>query len=219
MKVLLDCADAEQVRYWLDQGVIDGITTNPSILRRDGVASAAVFLAEISDALGDRPFHAEVSHESGQALEDEAQVLSDLAENVVVKVPVITTEGRPLLGEISRLVDRGIAVNCTACLSVGQVVLASKAGAQWASVLIGRIDDEGHDGARVVSDVRSYLDAWHLPAQIIAASVRGPGDFQRAALAGSHAVTVHPEVLGKTVDHHYSRHTVRQFLTDARGDL
>jgi transaldolase len=217
MQLFLDSADDTLVRYWLAQGVLDGITTNPTVLRRDGVTDTVGAVTKLADLMPDGVVHVEVTEVSGTELINEAITLSRLAANIVVKVPSLTPDGEPLLREIAELSAAGVAVNCTACLSFGQAALASKAGARYVSVLVGRIDDEGGDGAEVVADVRAWLDRWDSPAEIVAASLRGPADVQRSMRSGAHCVTVPPAVLAKFADHQYARRTVRQFLEDARA--
>jgi transaldolase len=215
MLLFLDSADDVEVRYWHAQGVLDGVTTNPTVLRRDGVTDRTDTITKLADLVSPGVVHAEVTEVSGPALIAEAVALAGLAPNIAVKVPILTPDGLPLLREISALVAAGVAVNCTACLSFGQVALAAKAGARYISVLFGRIDDEGGAGAEVVAQARAWLADWHLPASIVAASLRGPADVQRSMRAGAHIVSVPAPVLAKLVDHKYTRHTVQQFLDDA----
>lgn len=215
MQLLLDSADEAQIAYWWAQGVLDGVTTNPSVMRRDGVSDPQNSAIKIASLIAPGVVHVEVTSHSGSALVAEAAALHRIGDNVVVKVPVITPEGRPLLREISELTAAGVPVNCTACLSLPQVMLAAKAGAKYISVLAGRIEDEGGQSADVLGAARAWLDLWHLPARLIAASIRGPADVGRGMRAGAHSVTVTPDVLARSVDHKYSRHTVQQFLNDA----
>lgn len=216
MQLFLDTADEAQVKYWAGHGVIDGVTTNPSVLLRAGVIDVEESLVNLASLIAPGVLHAEVTVESGRALVREAVHLAGLAENVAVKVPILTPDGEPCLGEIRELARSGITVNTTACLTFGQAVLAAKAGAKYLSILVGRVDDEGGDGAAVIRDCRTWLDDWQVDAKIIAASVRGPADVRRSMAAGAHCVTVPPAVLAKLADHRYSRHTVREFLDDAR---
>ncbi len=215
MQLFLDSADEAQIRYWLRQGVLDGVTTNPTVLRRAGVTDRTGTLAKLSDLVAPGPLHAEVTSASGGELVSEGVELHRLASNIVVKVPVLTSEGEPCLAEISTLAEAGVRVNATACLSFGQVALAAKAGAAYASVLVGRINDEGGDGPGVLAACRRWIDDWRLPVRLVAASVRGAADAQRSMTAGAHSLTLPPDVLSALVDHKYARHTVKQFLQDA----
>ncbi|MFJ4185180.1 transaldolase family protein [Kitasatospora sp. NPDC089509] len=217
MQLFLDSADEKQVKYWLGQGVLDGVTTNPSVLFRDGVVDPLPALESLARLTAPGVLHAEVTVPRGAELVHQGIELSQLADNIAVKVPVQTPDGAPCLAEIHELSSAGVAVNSTACLSFGQAALAAKAGASYLSILVGRIDDEGGDGAAVIRDLRRWLDDWQVDAKIIAASVRGTADVRRSMTAGAHCVTVPPAVLAKLADHKYSRHTVQQFLDDARA--
>lgn len=216
MQLLLDSADEAEVARWLDQGVVDGLTTNPTVLLRDKVADVPAHLARLTKLVQPGALHAEVTEVRGEKLVEEALRLRAIAGNVVVKVPIITPQGEPCLAEIATLTRAGVPVNCTACLSMGQAVLAAKAGATYVSILIGRIDDEGGDGAAVLADSRRWLDFWSMDTKLVAASIRGPADARRAMLGGAHCITVPPGVLDRLVDHKYARHTVQQFLDDSR---
>jgi transaldolase len=216
MQLFLDSADVEDIRTWLNQGVLDGVTTNPSVLRRDGVDSPFSAIARLGQLVAPGELHAEVTAPDGDALISEAMELAALRENLVIKVPVLTPEGKPLLAEISRLAAAEVRVNCTVCMSLPHVMLAAKAGAAYASLLIGRIDDEGGDGAKVLREARVWLDDWGYPTKLIAASIRGAQDVRRSMVAGAHCITAGGPVLSQIVNHHYARATVRQFLEDAR---
>lgn len=215
MKIFLDSADELQIKFWSGQGVLDGVTTNPLVLLRDGVTDPEQILAGLARLTAPGVFHAEVTRASGPHLVSEARELASIGDNVAVKVPVLTPAGESCLAEISELSRAGVVVNTTACLTLGQVVLAAKAGARYISVLVGRVDDEGGDGAQVLAKAREWLDRWGYEAELIAASVRGTADVMRAIDAGAHCVTVPPAVLAKLVDHKFSRHTVREFLDAA----
>lgn len=215
MFVLLDSADRAQVDYWLDCGVIDGVTTNPLIMAREGVSYDHKTLVGLAEAIAPRPLHLEVTAPGGDELLAQAHLLSGLAANVVVKVPVITPGGEPCLPAINALHGAGVRVNATACLSMGQAVLAAKAGAEFVSIFVGRIDDEGGDGAEVVASTRRWLDRWGLDTRIISASLRGTADVRRSWEAGTDCVTVPPAVLSRLCDHKYGRHTVGEFVDAA----
>lgn len=216
MQLLLDSADEAQIRYWWAQGVLDGVTTNPTVLRRDQIDDPRSTVVAIAHSVSTGTVHVEVTSEAGDELVSEAVELSRVADNVVVKVPVLTPDGKPLLREISTLAAAGVVVNSTACMSLTQVLMAAKAGARFVSILVGRIDDECGAGADVVAQARTWLDDWQLPVKLIAASMRGPADVSRSMQARAHCITVPPDVLAKLVDHKYARHTVAQFLEDGR---
>ncbi|MFE2296926.1 transaldolase family protein [Streptomyces sp. NPDC059445] len=215
MKLFLDSADENHVKFWSGQGILDGVTTNPSVLLRDGVTDPTATFASLARLIAPGVLHAEVTAESGAALVSEALMLSELGDNVAIKVPMLTPHGVPCLAEMHELAGAGVQVNTTACLSYGQAALATKAGARYVSIMLGRVDDEGGDGAAVIEEVRRWLDRWGYHTEIIAASLRGPGDVRRAMDAGAHCVTVPPAILAKLADHKYTRHTVQEFLDAA----
>ncbi len=201
MQVFVDSADQKQIAQWLEQGVVDGVTTNPSIMFKDGVAEIEEGARRLAAMLGDLPLSVEVT------------------TNVVVKIPIINEYGESCLGVIHRLSQEGIAINSTAILSFNQAILAAKAGATYVSIFAGRVADEGNDPAVVIHNVRRWLDDWEFSTRIIVGSIRTVMDIQNAALAGAHIITIPPQFLPKMVDHRYTRETVRQFVQDAQKTL
>ena len=216
MQIFLDTADAKEVRQWLGQGIVDGVTTNPSILHKEGVHDPAEGAAQLCALLGDKPISLEVTSNDREEMVRQGRSYARWAANVVVKIPICTEEGESCLGVVHELTSAGIKVNCTAILSFNQAILAAKAGATYVSLFAGRIADEGGDPGIVIANVRRWLDLWHSPAQIIVGSIRSVMDIQQAALAGAHIITIPPSFLPKMVDHKYSRDTVRQFNRDAQ---
>lgn len=154
-----------------------------------------------------RPVRIEATGVDGD-LVAEGLSLSRLAPNIVVKIPVVTTSGQPCFREITELSAAGVVVNATSCFSLGQVALAAKAGARFVSIFVGRIDDEGGDGARVIAACRRWVDDWKMDVTLVAASMRSPRDVQRSMVAGVHSVAVPPAVLAKLADHTVSRHAI-----------
>ena len=216
MEIFVDSANYQEIETWFRQGVVDGVTTNPSIMWKDGVYEIEDHAKRICRLLGDRPVSVEVTTNDRVAMVDQARVFAKWAPNVVVKIPVINQEGQSCLGVIHQLREEGIRINCTAILSFNQAVLASKAGANYVSIFAGRVSDEGGDACAIIRSVRGWLDMWHLPSKIIVGSIRSAIDVQAAAMAGAHIVTIPPQFLPKMVDHKYSRDTVRGFVADAR---
>jgi transaldolase len=215
MQIFIDSANFKEIEQWLRQGVIDGVTTNPSIMLKDGVFDIEEGARRLCKLLRDRPVSVEVTTNEPKEMVDQARIFADWARNVVVKIPVITEDGRSCLEVINTLVREEVAVNCTAILSFNQAILAAKAGATYVSIFTGRIADEGGDPSVVVRNTRQWLDAWAYPSRIIVGSIRSTMDVQNAALAGAHIVTVPPQFLTKMIDHKYTRETVRQFNQDA----
>ena len=219
MQVFVDSADQKQIAQWLEQGVVDGVTTNPSIMFKDGVTDIEEGARRLAAMLGDLPLSVEVTTNDRATMLEEARQFASWARNIVVKIPVINEFGESCLGVIHRLSQEGIAINSTAILSFNQAILAAKAGATYVSIFAGRVADEGNDPAVVIHNVRRWLDDWEFSTRIIVGSIRTVMDIQNAALAGAHIITIPPQFLPKMVDHRYTRETVRQFVQDAQKTL
>jgi len=219
MRVFVDSADEKQIVQWLNQGIVDGVTTNPSIMFKDGVTDVEEGARKLAALLGDRPLSVEVTTNDTSIMLEQARKFATWARNIVVKIPIINEFGESCLGVMYRLSQEGIAINATAILSFNQAILAAKAGATYVSIFGGRVADEGNDPAVVIRNVRQWLDDWELSARIIVGSIRTVMDVQNAALAGAHIITIPPQFLPKMVDHRYSRETVHQFVQDAEKTL
>jgi transaldolase len=215
MQIYLDSADREEIEKWIREGIVDGVTTNPSILFSDGLFDLQDGARSLAGLLGDRPLSVEVTSDDPARMYAQGRDLARLAGNVVVKIPITSSAGKSCLGVMHALANEGIAVNATAILSFNQAILAAKAGATYVSIFAGRIADEGHDPALAIGQVRSWLDRWEFTARIIVGSIRTVMDIQAAALAGAHIITIPPKFLPKMLDHKYSRETVAQFTRDA----
>lgn len=219
MKIFLDSANYEEIEHWLRQGVIDGVTTNPSIMFKDGVYDIEEGARRLCALLEERPLSVEVTTNDHAEMLNQARTFAHWAPNIVVKIPVVNEHGESCLGVVHALSSEGIRVNTTAILSFNQAILATKAGAKYVSIFAGRIADEGNDPTAVIRNVRHWLDEWGYDAKIIVGSIRTAMDVQTAALAGAHIVTIPPQFLSKMVDHKYTRDTVRQFNQDAEKAL
>jgi transaldolase len=219
MQIFIDSADASQIESWLGQGVVDGVTTNPTIMFKDGVTDLQAGALRLSKLLGDRPLSVEVTSNDQEIMLEQGRLFATWARNIVIKIPIVNEFGESCLGVIHRLSREGIAVNATAILSFNQAMLAAKAGATYVSIFAGRLADEGNDPAVTIKNVRQWLDDWSLSARIIVGSIRTVMDIQNAALAGAHIVTIPPQFLPKMVDHRYTRETVRQFMQDAEKTI
>lgn len=219
MEIFLDTASLEEIERWLDCGVLDGVTTNPSIMLKDGGYDLQQRAVEIARLVAPRPVSVEVTSNDLDEMVRQARIYAEWAPNIVVKIPVINEFGRPCLGVVRRLEREGVRVNMTACLSYGQALLAAKAGATYVSIFGGRVSDEGGDAPGLIHSVRDWLDLWGVPSKIIVGSIRSPIDIQSAAQAGAHVITVPPPILDKFIDHRYSRDTVRGFNDDAAKAL
>jgi transaldolase len=217
MEIFADTADVKEIQTWLDFGVLDGATTNPSIMLAGGEYQLREGAIKIAKLLGDRPLSVEVVTDDRDEMFEQAMEMAGWATNIVVKIPIITTQGEPCLGVIAKLTLEGVKVNATACLSFNQAMLAAKAGAAYVSLFAGRISDEGASAYEVIRNTAAWLKAWNVPAKIIVGSIRETVNVQDAALAGAHVVTVPPKFLWQMMDHKYSRFTVAQFLADGRS--
>ena len=218
MEVFADTADIAEITKWLRRGVLDGVTTNPSIMLKDGVRDMEKAAREIAEVLEGRPVSVEVTSNDLDEMLVQARALSKWAPNIVVKIPILNEDGVPCHEVIHALSQEGIRINATALLSFNQVLAAAKAGASYLSVFAGRVADEGHDASALISMASRWVERWGL-GKILVGSIRGALDIQMAAGAGAHIITVPPAVLEKAIDHKYSRETVRGFNADARKAL
>src|SRR6266481_8050496 len=215
MQIFLDSANYDEIEKWLGQGVIDGLTTNPSIMFKDGVYDIEQGARRLCALFRERPVSVEVTTNDCDEMIQQARIFAQWAQNVVVKIPVINERGESCLGVINKLNREGILVNTTAVLSFNQAILAAKAGTTYVSIFLGRVADEGNAPSVIIHNVRQWLDAWDYTAKIIVGSIRSVMDIQAAALAGAHIITIPPPFIAKMVDHKYTRETVRQFNQDA----
>ncbi|MDA1097242.1 MAG: transaldolase [Chloroflexi bacterium] len=219
MEIFLDSADLTQIKRWLDYGLIDGVTTNPSILLKEGGNDIEARARDIAAMVFPRPVSVEVYTNDLREMVEQARGFVRWGSNIVVKIPVINEQGEPCLGVVRALADEGIAVNMTACLSFGQVAMGAKVGATYCSIFAGRVSDEGHDAAKLVRQSVDWLGAWGYRTKIIVGSVREAINLQDAALAGAHVLTAPPQFLDKWIDHYYTRATVAGFNRDAQAAL
>jgi transaldolase len=219
MQIFVDSANEKEIRYLLRQGIVDGVTTNPTIMLKDGIHDIEGAAKRLCSLLGDRPLSLEVTSNDHEKMLEQARTFATWGRNIVVKIPIVNEFGESSLDVINELMSEAIAVNATAILSFNQAVLATKAGATYVSIFAGRIADEGNDPTVAIRNVRSWLNEWDYSARIIVGSMRTAIDIQNAALAGAHIVTVPPPFFAKMIDHKYTRDTVRQFNRDAEKVL
>jgi len=215
VEIFLDSADINEIQKWTDLGVIDGVTTNPSIMLKDGVCDTENRIKEIANLVFPCPVFTQVTTDNISEMLLQAHHFNMLAENIVVKIPQINQNGVPCYGVMRQLENCGVKVNATATLSVAQLMMAAKAGVSYISVFAGRISDEGGDANKVISDSTLWLKRWEYKSKVIVGSIRSVGDAVSAALAGAHVVTIPPIILTKMADHRYTRETVRHFIADA----
>lgn len=209
MKLFADTADTAEIRALASAGLLDGVTTNPSLMAKTGRPFMDV-LAEICNVV-QGPVSAEVTATHADGMVKEGRRLLEAGRNIVVKVP-LTREG---LVACRRLTDAGSRVNVTLCFSAVQALLAAKAGAAFVSPFIGRLDDLGVEGMAVIRDIRMIFDQYpDLNAEILTASVRSPLHVAEAAKAGSDAATVPPAVIWRLIDHPMTERGLQAFLKD-----
>jgi transaldolase len=219
MEVFIDSANVKEIDKWLRMGVVDGVTTNPSIMFKDGVYDAEAGAKEIASLIKPRPLSVEVTTNNLEEMLTQARKFAKWAPNIVIKIPQINADGVPCYGVIKQLEDDGIKVNATVALSLGQVILAAKASATYISIFTGRVSDEGGNSAEVIKNSVDWLERWKFKSKIIVGSIRSVGDILTAAISGAHIITIPPDFLGKMADHKYSRETVRQFVADAEKSM
>jgi transaldolase len=209
MKFFVDTADVVEIRELAETGLLDGVTTNPSLIMKAGRHIAEV-IEEIC-ALVPGPVSAEVAATDLDAMLKEGRKLAAIAKNVAVKVP-LTWDG---LKACRKLTDDGHMVNVTLCFSAPQALLAAKAGATFVSPFLGRLDDIGLDGMALIEEIRTIYDNYPaLNTQLLAASIRTPNHVKLAAMAGADVATVPPAVLKSLVKHPLTDKGLELFLND-----
>lgn len=216
MEIFVDTANVTEIEKWLKMGVVDGVTTNPSIMLSDGVYDMETGARDIAKLIHPRPLSVEVTTNDLDEMITQAEKFASWEPNIVIKIPQETQDGEPCYGVIHRLENKGIKINATAAFSFGQVMLAAKAGATYISIFAGRIGDEGGNPNEIINQSVEWLQHWDFKSKIIVGSIRATADVLQAALAGAHIITIPPQFLGKMADHKYARETVRQFVSDAQ---
>lgn len=216
MEIFIDSANPKEIEKWVRYGIADGVTTNPTIMLKDGITDMKKGAKEIAALLNGKPVSVEVITDNPEEMLSQAREFSSWAKNIVIKIPIINQFGEPCLEVINTLENEGIRVNATGGLSFGQMALSTKAGATYSSIFAGRVADEGSDPWELVSMSVEWLEFWGYKTKIIVGSIRNVIDIQNAAVAGAHVVTVPPQFLTKWVDHKYSRETIKQFIDDAK---
>ena len=219
MEIFIDSASVTEIEKWVRMGMADGVTTNPSIMFKDGVYDIEGGAKEIAALINPRPISVEVTTNDLDEMMVQAREFARWAPNIVVKIPQINQDGIPCYGVINQLESEGIKVNATAAMSLGQVILAAKAGATYVSVFTGRVSDEGGNASEVIRNSADWLERWQFKSKIIIGSIRSVGDILSAVIAGAHIITIPPQFLDKMADHKYTRETVRQFVADAQKAL
>lgn len=209
MKFFIDTADLNEIQEAHDLGVLDGVTTNPSLCAKIGVADFEGHIAKICNMIeGD--VSAEVVSTEYDEIMAEAHNLAQIADNVVVKVPLIK-EG---IKAIRSLSDEGIRTNCTLCFSATQALLAAKAGASYISPFIGRLDDISDNGMKLIEDVVTIYDNYGYRTEVLAASIRHPMHVMEAARLGADVATMPLKVIDQLLHHPLTDSGLERFLSD-----
>jgi transaldolase len=208
MKFFVDTADMAEIRACADLGLVDGVTTNPSLVKKAGRPFKQI-LAEICAAVPG-PVSAEVAALDADTMLAEGRLLAKLAPNIVVKVP-LTWDG---LKTCRTLAAEGVKSNVTLCFSANQALLAAKAGAAYISPFIGRLDDVGADGMELIREIRAIYDNYGFATEVLAASLRTPEHVKQCALAGADVATVPPAVLHTLAKHPLTDKGLETFSAD-----
>ena len=208
MKIFLDTANVESIQKYIDLGIVDGITTNPTLLFKENNDPVEAMKKIVK--LVDGPVSLEVVATGFDEMMEESLKLAKYGDNVVVKVPM-TSEG---LKTVHALTKKNIKTNVTLIFSANQALLASKAGATYVSPFIGRLDDIGHDGLTLISDIVQIFASYDISTQVLVASVRHPIHVIESAKLGADVVTLPPEILQKMIHHSLTDKGLDAFLAD-----
>jgi transaldolase len=212
MKFFVDTADLEEIREATDMGILDGVTTNPSLVKKEGNIDFHEHVYTICEIVGEgKDVSAEVTATDFDGMMEEGRTLAQIHENVVVKIPLIKAGIKAL----KALDAEGIRTNCTLCFSPTQALVAAKAGADYISPFIGRVDDISSDGMTLIEEIRQIYDTYEaLQTEILAASIRHPTHVKRSALAGADVATMPYSTLTKLLDHPLTDRGLERFLAD-----
>ena len=208
MKFFVDTADINDIKALAETGLLDGVTTNPSLIHKSG----RDFLEVVKEICGivPGPVSAEVVATEHDAMMREAEILRKIADNITVKVP-LTIDG---LKTCKKLTDDGTMVNVTLCFTANQALLAAKAGATFISPFVGRHDDIGFDGMQIISELRQIYDNYDFRTEILVASVRHPVHVLQSALIGADVMTAPPAVIRQLFNHPLTERGLEAFLAD-----
>ena len=208
MKIFLDTANVDQIKQAVDYGILDGVTTNPSLISKENKGFMPLVKEILAIVPG--PVSVEVTAADADGMIEQAKKYADIADNVVIKVP-INLEG---LKVVKRLTDLGIKTNVTLIFSASQALLAAKAGATYVSPFVGRIDDISGDGMELVEDIVQIYDNYEIETEIIVASVRHPLHFVQSAKIGADIATIPFDTLAKLLNHPLTDLGMARFLDD-----
>ena len=208
MEFYIDTAEIAAIKKYWDMGVIDGVTTNPTLIARSGRVFSEV-VAEIAEVVKG-PISVEAVSTTAEELIEESKKLAEYGEHIVIKIPM-TAAGLKATKALSKL---GIKTNVTLVFSASQALLAAKAGATYVSIFVGRLDDNGHEGMDVVWETSQIFQNYNMESKIITASIRDPRHVIEAAKAGSHVATIPPAILDKMLTHPLTDNGLAKFAED-----
>ena len=208
MEFYIDTAEIAAIKKYWDMGVIDGVTTNPTLIARSGRVFSEV-VAEIAEIVKG-PISIEAVSTTAEELIEESKKLAEYGEHIVIKIPM-TAAGLKATKALSKL---GIKTNVTLVFSASQALLAAKAGATYVSIFVGRLDDNGHEGMDVVWETSQIFQNYNMESKIITASIRDPRHVIEAAKAGSHVATIPPAILDKMLTHPLTDNGLAKFAED-----
>ena len=213
MKIFMDTANVDEIKQYVDWGVVYGVTSNPSLIAKSGRTQAEV-IPEIA-ALVSGPVSAEVISTECAGMVEEARKLAKIAENVVIKIPCIP-EG---LKAVKILSAEGIKTNVTLVFSMSQALLAARAGATFVSPFIGRLDDIGQDGVQLVDNIVKSFKLYGIETEVIAASIRNIEHVEKVMLTGCQIATIPTKVLAQMINHQLTDKGLAQFMADYQNSL
>lgn len=215
MKFFIDTANLEQIKEAHDLGILDGVTTNPSLMAKEGIKGQEAILQHYKDicSIVDGPVSAEVLSTDFKSMVDEGQKLAALHDNIVVKIPMI----KDGIKAIKWFTDNDIQTNCTLVFSAGQAILAAKAGATMVSPFIGRIDDSSWDGVTLIKQIVDIYNAQGFMTEVLAASIRNPLHIVRCAEVGADICTCPLSSILGLLKHPLTDLGLAQFLADAKN--
>ena len=208
MKIFLDTANIESIKKYSDMGLVDGITTNPTLLSKEKGNPAEIMLQIVKIVKG--PVSLEVVGTTADEMVDEAHRLKKYGQNVVVKIPMIP-DG---LKAVKKLKEEGIQTNVTLVFSANQAILAAKAGAAYVSPFIGRLDDAGQEGMTIIKDIVQIFKNYQFNTNVLVASIRHPLHVIEAGKIGAQVVTLPPDILGKMLSHPLTDKGLTTFMSD-----
>ena len=213
MKIFMDTANVDEIKQYVDWGVVYGVTTNPSLIAKSGRTQAEV-IPEIA-ALVSGPVSAEVISTECAGMVEEARKLAKIADNVVIKIPCIP-EG---LKAVKILSAEGIKTNVTLVFSMSQALLAARAGATFVSPFVGRLDDIGENGVQLVDNIVKAFKLYGIETEVIAASIRNIEHVEKVMLTGCQIATIPTKVLAQMINHQLTDKGLAQFMADYQNSL